>query len=169
MHGIRRGKKGLADLFSGSKKTFKKRKGKWNTSVVNNGMKTEVKDFISEETSETNEPQASKTTVIDETAFNHKAEKNNKKEEVAKFTCDICMGKFKHLDKHKSNTHGFRKKKEKSLKTSVSSPIVKEVSVRVLESEDSEGVNSTKNTQSNTKSIFMNQTKKDKVNQETSI
>ena len=60
VHGIRRGEERA--LFSGSKKTFKKRKGKWNTSVVNNGMKTELKDFISEETSKINEPQASKNT-----------------------------------------------------------------------------------------------------------
>merc|ERR1712025_204407 len=69
-----------ADLKSGTKKTYKKKKGKWNTSVVKNGMKIELKDFVSEESSKTNPPttKTSNDPLIDGISSNHVAEKNDK-------------------------------------------------------------------------------------------
>ena len=151
---------------AGSLRTYKKRKGKCNTSVVKNGMKIELKDFLIEETPETNETQISEDTLIEETASKHGDTKSEEEEQAAKLTCDVCLvmcKDAKFLDKHKFKAHGIRKKKEKAkkVKASSSSAIVKEESVNLLEIEDTDSVHSVKNTPNETKSIFMNQTMKE--------
>ena len=115
-------------ILSGTKRTYKKKKSKWNTSVVKNGMKVELKDFINKETIKATE----KLQKLDKNEESVSIfEGKNNEEEPVNSTCDVCMVMFKedkYLYRHRYRVHGLKKKDKVKKVASVSSIIVKKES-----------------------------------------